>query len=103
MEIADRFETVITSIEVGRRKPHPVIFTEALTRLGVTAASAVFVGDTYVADYTGPQALGLTAYLIDPGRQHDLPAGRRLRSLADLPQRLGVRIQAHTPRTTPPD
>jgi putative hydrolase of the HAD superfamily len=96
MGIADRFEIVITSIEVGRRKPHPVIYTEALTRLRVTAASAVFVGDTYVADYTGPQPLGLTAYLIDPGRQHDLPAGRRLRSLADLPQQLGVRIQAHT-------
>jgi len=91
MGIADRFETVITSIEVGRRKPHPVIYTEALIRLGVTAASTVFVGDTYLADYTGPRAVGMTAYLIDPGQQHDLPGGQRLRSLADLPQRLGVR------------
>jgi putative hydrolase of the HAD superfamily len=90
MGIADRFEAVITSVELGRRKPHPIIYAEALTRLGITAANAVFVGDTYLPDYTGPQALGITAYLIDPGQQHDLPAEQRLRSLADLPERLGV-------------
>jgi putative hydrolase of the HAD superfamily len=54
----------------------------------VTPADAVFVGDTYAADYAGPVAAGMAAFLIDPGRRHDIPAARRLESLADLPPRL---------------
>lgn len=88
MGIARHIDAVITSVEVGWRKPHPAIYAEALHRLGITAASAVFAGDTYAADYAGPSAAGIRAYLIDPTRQHIIPADRRLRSLADLPGRL---------------
>ncbi len=91
MRIAHHFDAVVTSVEVGWRKPHPAIYAEALRRLGVTAANAVFVGDSYVADYAGPFAAGLTAFLIDPAEAHTIPSARRLRSLRDLPGRLGIR------------
>lgn len=90
MGIADRFDAVITSVEVGWRKPHPAIYQSALTALGITASAAVFVGDSHDADYLGPEAAGITAYLIDPQRRHDVPEERRLDSLADLPARLGL-------------
>jgi putative hydrolase of the HAD superfamily len=83
------FETVVTSIECGWRKPHPAIYAEALRRLGAEAEGAVFAGDTYDADYAGPVRAGLAAFLIDPDTCHDVPAVRRLSSLADLPARLG--------------
>lgn len=88
MNIAEYFVTVVTSVEVGWRKPHPAIYTEAFARLRITAAEAAFVGDTYAADYAGPIAMGMVAFLIDPDQGNDIPAERRLRSLSELPDRL---------------
>ncbi len=94
MGIAHLFDAAVTSVEVGWRKPHPAIYAEALLRLGITAKDAVFVGDSYAADYLGPAAAGLTAFLIDPAEQHTIPASRRLRSLHDLPVRLKIQHDA---------
>ena len=70
--------------------PHPTIYATALASVQIEPASAVFVGDTYGADYAGPVAAGMTAFLIDPERRHDIPAARRLDSIADLPERLST-------------
>jgi putative hydrolase of the HAD superfamily len=91
MGIADYFDTVITSVEHGWRKPHPSIYAEALGRLNVNAANAIFVGDNYSADYVGPKAAGMSAYLIDPDRRFQIMEHERLQSLADLPDRLNPR------------
>ena len=88
MGIEARFATVVTSVEFGWRKPHPAIYAEALGRLGIGSEQAVFVGDTYDADFAGPQAHGILSFLIDPTERHDVPSGQRLASLADLPGRL---------------
>jgi putative hydrolase of the HAD superfamily len=82
------FETVVTSIDVGRRKPHPVIFETALDTLGVGPADALFVGDTYLADYVGPERSGIRAFLIDPARIEHVPAAHRIDSLAKLASHL---------------
>jgi len=82
---------VVTSVEVGLRKPRPEIYAAALDPLGVVAADAVFVGDTFVADYEGPTALGMEAYLIlADGIAHPegLPPDRRLASVLELEARL---------------
>ena len=84
------FDAVVTSVEVGWRKPHTAIYAEALLRLGATAGNSVFAGDSYLADYLGPAAAGLTAFLIDPAEQHSIPSDRRLRSSHDLPVHLGI-------------
>jgi putative hydrolase of the HAD superfamily len=90
MGIARHFEAVVTSVGVGYRKPHPAIYAAALARVGAVPETTVFVGDTYQADYAGPAAAGIRSFLIDGAAQYDIPAARRLRSLSDLPQRLGL-------------
>jgi putative hydrolase of the HAD superfamily len=52
-------EQVIVSAEVGRRKPHPDIFTHALRCFGIEAAQAVMVGDLLWADVWGAQQVGM--------------------------------------------
>jgi putative hydrolase of the HAD superfamily len=88
MGVAGLISQVVTSVQVGRRKPHPSIYAEALSRSGAVANATVFVGDTFDADFAGPEAVGIAAFLIDPSRRHDVPESRRLASLADLPGQL---------------
>ncbi len=64
-DLAEFFDTVIVSAEVGVRKPHKRIFKEALKRLNVKAEEAVFVGDSLKADIYGAKKLGLKAILVE--------------------------------------
>jgi len=88
MGIAGYFETVVTSIEHGRRKPHPDIFERSLQRVGAVAASSVYVGDSFDADYRGARAAGMAAYLIDPHGAKPVPEHSRLASVLELEARL---------------
>jgi putative hydrolase of the HAD superfamily len=81
---------VIVSVRVGYRKPHPAIYAAALAAVGAEPGATVFAGDGYRADYAGPLAVGIRAYLIDSTDQYRVPPNRRLRSLRDLPERLGI-------------
>lgn len=56
-----RMEHVLTSAEVGRRKPHPRIFEAALERLGLQPGSAAHVGDSLTEDVEAARAVGLRA------------------------------------------
>lgn len=51
----------VTSAQAGARKPHPGIYASTLAALGVDAADAVFVGDSWEPDVRGPRRLGMTA------------------------------------------
>jgi putative hydrolase of the HAD superfamily len=57
--VAERLDTAIFSSELGRRKPDPVIFREALSRIEVEPARALFVGDTIATDIAGAAAVGM--------------------------------------------
>jgi len=62
--IAQHFETVVISDEVGWRKPKPIIFETALRRLGLPSAEALFVGDRADIDVLGARAVGMpTAWI----------------------------------------
>lgn len=89
MGLQDAFAAVITSVEVGHRKPHPSIYAEALTRMNTDATRVVFIGDTYDADYAGPRRVGMRAFLIDPAHRHELVDDRhRLPTILELPAAL---------------
>ena len=88
MGIAECFEAVVTSVEVGWRKPHPAIYDAALAAMATTADQCTFVGDTRGPDYDGPRAHGMRALLIDPDARHDIPDADRVGSVLDLPGRL---------------
>jgi putative hydrolase of the HAD superfamily len=84
--IAELFDAVVLSVDVGWRKPHPRMYAAALEAMRVAPGEAIFVGDSYLADYAGPSAAGITAYLIDPAKVADVPDERRIASVFDLPR-----------------
>lgn len=58
-------DTVVSSADVGLRKPDPRIFELALERLDVAPAQSVHVGDHYYADMVGAGSVGMVPVLID--------------------------------------
>ena len=58
--LTDRVDAIVLSSEVGKRKPHPAIFEQALTQLGVESSDALFVGDRIEADVLGASRVGMT-------------------------------------------
>jgi putative hydrolase of the HAD superfamily len=83
----------LSAADVGYLKPHPVIFETALRCLDVSAAEAVFVGDSLSADVVGAQGVGLAAVWHKPRRFESLLDGlvtpdATVTTLADLPAAL---------------
>ena len=60
MGVADLLDVAVFSSEVGKRKPHPAIFEEALGALDVAAEDTLFVGDRLYEDVRGAAELGMT-------------------------------------------
>ena len=54
------FETVVVSAAVGRMKPHPLPFEQAMQSLSVAPSEVLFVGDDLRSDMAGAAALGCT-------------------------------------------
>jgi putative hydrolase of the HAD superfamily len=64
LELAPLVDGIVTSAQVGVRKPAPAIFARALRLAGVGPAEAIHVGDNFVEDVLGARALGIEAVLI---------------------------------------
>lgn len=69
LDLAQYFNLIITSSEVGILKPDPEIFRLALGRVGLDAEDSIYVGDAYYPDIVGATSAGLTPVLID--RDHN--------------------------------
>jgi putative hydrolase of the HAD superfamily len=88
---------VVSSRDVGARKPDALFYRAALLRAGRAGLSlepgrAVMVGDSWPNDVAGAQAAGLRAIWLNPSKARR-PAGAaapdgEIRALADLPQAL---------------
>lgn len=84
-EVAERlgirqyFPHIVTSIEVGWRKPHPHIFEHALARTGARATDVMFVGDNWEADIEGPARMGMSPWYVGTATP-----GRPRRTLSEL-------------------
>jgi putative hydrolase of the HAD superfamily len=74
MGVAERLDVAVFSSEVGRRKPDPLIFEQALERLGAAPERALFVGDTLATDIAGASALGMQTCLARWFRADENPA-----------------------------
>ena len=86
--LAQYFDTITYSADVGAEKPHARIFHRALAQANVEAERAVHVGDQYEADYLGARNAGLHAVLVT--REGDPPAPcPHVRSLEGLREVLG--------------
>lgn len=75
--IADRFDCIVISEEVGRRKPDAGIFIHACAAVGTAPEEAIYVGDRYDTDALGARQAGLAGVWLDrDGRltdQHESP------------------------------
>ncbi len=78
----------------GMEKPHPTIYRQALDRLDVAPAEAVFVGDKLGVDVAGPQKIGMRAVLLaSPFRVEEAPQiipDARIETIDALPAALEV-------------
>lgn len=92
--VQELFATIVVSDEVGWRKPSPVIFHEALRRVGVAAGEALFVGDRADIDVLGARGVGMPVAWLNPDAE-PLPPGVdppdfEIRDLDELPGILRV-------------
>jgi putative hydrolase of the HAD superfamily len=71
--VAALVDTAVTSARAGFRKPHSGIYQVILDQLEVPASEAIFVGDSWEPDVTGPLAFGITAVHIDRLRSESSP------------------------------
>jgi putative hydrolase of the HAD superfamily len=67
--LAECMDAIVTSSQIGVRKPHPAIFERILAELQVAPDEAVFVGDKVREDIEGPKQLGMRAVLTHQFRQ----------------------------------
>ncbi|WP_019946716.1 HAD family hydrolase [Hymenobacter aerophilus] len=78
-------DVLVTSEAVGVLKPDPAIYHVALQRLGARPAETVMVGDNWVADVVGAQAVGIRpVWLNRTGAARPLPEVAELTSLEPL-------------------
>ncbi|HUO06669.1 MAG TPA: HAD-IA family hydrolase [Candidatus Binataceae bacterium] len=70
LDLARHFDSITISSEAGYAKPHPDIFSAALSRHRVGPHEAVHVGDSERLDIAAARAAGMTALLIDRDRHH---------------------------------
>jgi putative hydrolase of the HAD superfamily len=74
---------VVTSAEVGVRKPDPAIFAPALELARCSAAEALYVGDTPAEDLEASRAAGIRALLIDRNGGGDIDSLESIRHHLD--------------------
>jgi putative hydrolase of the HAD superfamily len=87
------FRVVVTSVDVGFRKPDPGIFAVALARLALTSSDVVMVGNQLDTDIAGARALNIPSILLRwnegyPDHLDGVEPTRTIRRLEDLPQAL---------------
>lgn len=84
LELAPLLDGIVTSAQVGARKPSPRIFAHALELAGVSAEECVHVGDSLEEDVAGARAAGIAAVLIRRG-DAPVPSGvPTIKTLAEL-------------------
>jgi putative hydrolase of the HAD superfamily len=71
--LAEQFDAIVFSEEVGFRKPQPEIFLHALEQLGVEPENAMFVGDRLDSDVQGAARVGMATVQALWFRADDTP------------------------------
>ena len=99
--VREGLEFVVDSQLVGVEKPDPRIFDIALSKLALSAARTVYVGDIRSVDEAGARAAGMHFVLIDPFGDYAAPGQAAVRRLEDLPALLASRFHLPPTRSLP--
>jgi len=89
LDLAQLVDHIIDSGEEGIEKPDPRLFEQALRQTGAIASKTIHVGDMYHIDVVGARAAGISPVLIDEANLHPDADCPRIRTIAELPARLG--------------
>ncbi len=81
------FNSILVSCETGFAKPSPVIYQEALRRLGRPASAVLHVGDELQDDFAGATTAGFSALHL---RRETPSADLQIQSLREVAIRLGA-------------
>jgi len=84
LELEPLLDVVLTSAEVGARKPSPALFERALSLLRAGADDAIHVGDSLEEDVAGARAAGIEPVLVRRDGGTPTPGVRTISSLAEL-------------------
>jgi len=70
--ISHFFDSVTTSEEAGVKKPHPLIFENAMQKVNAVPSNSLMIGDTYEADILGAHKVGMKSICFNY-HKHELP------------------------------
>ena len=70
MRIAPYVDTCVFSVEIGARKPDPIMYLTACERLGVRPDECLYVGDGGSHELSGADAVGMSAIRLDAPDLH---------------------------------
>jgi putative hydrolase of the HAD superfamily len=89
--LADYFDAVVVSADIGAAKPDVSVFEHALSQLGAERENAVMVGDSLTKDINGAIAAGLGTIWVNRSGS-PTPSDREglleVRTLEELPSAL---------------
>jgi putative hydrolase of the HAD superfamily len=77
---------IVTSAEVGARKPAPAVFERALALAGADPGEALHIGDSVAEDVVGAQRVGIEPVLLSRDGRAAPPGVRTIATLAELAQ-----------------
>ena len=83
-ELHGLIAAAISSSEHGYMKPHPSIFDAALKLVGVSAAEAVMVGDSFPHDIEGARRVGMRGVLVQRSEGFPVPPAPDVPVIRDL-------------------
>ncbi|ADY54512.1 HAD-superfamily hydrolase, subfamily IA, variant 1 [Syntrophobotulus glycolicus DSM 8271] len=69
-QIRGYFNFVLSSAELGWRKPHRLIYEKALAEAGTSVREMIFIGDDLNNDYHAPREMGIRSLLYDRKNKH---------------------------------
>lgn len=64
LPIAPYVDTCVFSIDIGHRKPEPIMYETACAHLGVDPGECLYVGDGGSQELSGATAVGMTAFRL---------------------------------------
>ena len=82
LNLADWFDGIYVSSEIGITKPDRRIFQVAINSFGLPASQILHVGDSEIEDYRGAQSSGMQSRWLC--RNYDKPSASAVNSLASL-------------------
>lgn len=80
-DLSKYFKTIITSEDVGVKKPNPIIFQHALAQAKATSRESIMIGDNWEADIMGAKNAGFDVIYCNFNNE---PVSESIKSVKNL-------------------